>query len=1192
MTLRGTVHPLANAANDRGPAPDGMQLQRIQLLLRRSPARQAALERLIAQMHTPGSAQYHQWLTPRQFGEQFGPSDQDIATIESWLASHGFQVNGVDPAKQVLEFSGDVAQMREAFHTQIHKYAVHGKTHYANASNPQIASALAPVIAGFVSLNNFRIRRYSRVLGEALYDTRAHTATPEWTYGAGANVTYPLAPADFAKQYDLSPLYTGGVNGARETIAVLSDSNIDVSLVNQFRSTFGLAANPPQVIIDGNDPGIDGINDPDGPNFDSIEAYLDVEWSGAVAPAATIDLVTAADTALASGLILAAEHAVFSNIAPVISLSFGFCEPGLGSTNSFLNLLWEQAAAQGITVVVSSGDSGSAGCDNDTSQFYAVGGLAVNGYASTPFNVTVGGTDFFYSDFNNSAALTSQLATFWNATPTQLPQASLLQVIPEQPWNDSQYGLDAINDYTQINNSTATTIAGGGGGASSCQSGTGTSSSGGWATCTAGYAKPSWQTGAGVPADGVRDLPDVSLFAADGLNLSFYPICATDGDCQPPTGSNLIQITGVGGTSASVQAFAGIMALVNQRYGRQGQADFVLYPLKSQFPAAFHNVIQGTNSVPCSFSPSTPNCISVSSPITVTDPALGAAVEGQIGSGATADYNAAAGYNLATGLGSIDANVLVTDWGSIKFTSTTINLTSPTAGATISHGASVTFSGTVAGTGTPTGDVAIETDSTEPVNQAQTTFTLSGGSFSGSINFLPGGSYNVWANYGGDGTNASSASSKVAITVNPEASTTYFNILDSATSATGTTAISSGQTNIPYGTQLILSAQPVPTTYYNQCITPSSPPSSCKTATYSFPTGAVTFADNGATINTAVINAEGDAEYNAPWSIGSHSVTANYSGDASYNPSSGAPTNPFTFSIVKDTPTLLLSSATQKTSGGAQSTVFTIEVENSANLSGENQYGVTYSNPTTAPTGAVTVSGLPTGVPTSATLSPTVDQNTFSAAGVATITAPPGTAAGTYNVTISYQGDSNYTSGSLAKTVTITTAAGFSLTASPTSLTLASGATTGNTAVITVTPSGGFTGQVNLTCSSLSTTYPGCSLSPSSVSISGTAAQTATLTVTTSSSSALGLPLIKFFPTAGIFALAMILFFSVPTRRRRWSAALGLLLIIISIGGAIGCGGSYNSSSRPPVNYTVTVTGADAATGKITSNTTVSVTVN
>ena len=223
-----------------------------------------------------------------------------------------------------------------------------------------------------------------------------------------------------------------------------------------------------------------------------------------------------------------------------------------------------------------------------------------------------------------------------------------------------------------------TSIAGGSGGASSaavCASGY-SSTTGACTGAITGYAKPSWQTGAGVPADNVRDLPDVSLFAADGLNYSYYPICASDGDCQTPTGTNLYQITGVGGTSASAPAFAGIMALVNQKYGPQGQADHVLYPLKTQFPASFHDITVGTNSVPCNtntlnlggstFAPV--DCIAAKTPITIQDPNYGVSVvEGQIGTGTTPEYNAAAGYNLATGLGSVDAAQLVANWGSVKF---------------------------------------------------------------------------------------------------------------------------------------------------------------------------------------------------------------------------------------------------------------------------------------------------------------------------------------------------------------------------------------------------------------------------------------------------------------------------------------------------------------------------------------------
>jgi hypothetical protein len=1036
VTLHGAVSPLAKAANDLGAVADDMQLQRLHLVLKRSAAQENTLRQLIVDMHTHGSASYHQWLTPEQFGAQFGPTDQDIATVESWLASHGFQVSEVKPGKQVLEFSGSVAQLREAFHTSIHKYSLNGESHYANANDPQIPSALAPVVGGFVSLNNFRVKNHSRVLGQAIYNPKTHTARPEWTYGDSSGFSFPLAPADFAIQYDLNPLYNASVpvNGSGQTIAVINDSNINVEFVNQFRSLFGLSVNPPQVILDGNDPGIDGINNPDGPNYDSFEAYLDVEWSGAVAPAATIDLVIGADTVLENGLILAAEHAVYGNLAPVMSLSFGECEGDLGSTDGFFNSLWEQAAAQGITVLVSTGDSGSAGCDNDNTQYYAVNGLGVNGLASTPYDIAVGGTDFYYSDYNNSN-LNAQVETYWNTTPTQQPQASLLRVVPEQPWNDSQYGLNVIDYYSVLGSSQQTIIAAGSGGISdSGDCSTNTYDDGYCVGAIVGYPKPSWQTATGVPADEVRDLPDLSLFAANGQNYSYYAVCAEDGDCQPPSGSNLVQISGVGGTSASVQVFAGMMALVNQKYGRQGQADFVLYPLKAQFPAAFHDVTQGTISVPCAYLPSSPDCIAVANALTVTDPNYGQAVEGELGSGTTADYNASAGYNLATGLGTVDANVLVTNWNNVSSATTTTTLT-PSA-TTLTHGSSITIDGSVSGSGTPTGDVALMTDSQTPLNQGQTFFTLSNGGFSATnVNYLPGGTYNIWGRYGGDGNNAASSSAKTQITVNPEASSTAFNIYDVATPSTGTAPIASGATNIPYGTQLILDAKAAPTT---------------SSTYFGYPTGTVAFADKGTTINTAVINVEGDAEYNAPWSVGSHSVTAAYSGDASYNASSASA---ITFSIARDTPAITLSSAAG-TSGiypGGEKTVLTIQVENSANLYNEDDYGIGYSNPAVAPTGSVSVSGLPSGVPTSATLSAAVDPSTYSPEGVATIVAPANTPTGSYTATIHYGGDANYAATSNSASVMLTattgmastTTASFSGSISPTTSITVTGTVTG-----------------------------------------------------------------------------------------------------------------------------------------------------
>ena len=471
VTLHGMVSPLATAANDRGAAPASMAVDRIHMVLKRSASQEAALRSLIQEQNTPGSPEYHKWLTPAEFGQKFGPSNEDIAKIESWLQSQGFSGVKVNPGRLTIEFNGTVAQVAHTFRAQFHRYEVNGKTYDAVANNPEIPAALAPVVQGFVALNNFPAHRQSRVLGKATYNPKTHEAKAEWSYPVSGGVELVLSPQDFGVEYNLpntalNSTYSSSspqMTGAGETIAIINDANINVSLVNSYRSLFGLPANPPHVIVVGNDPGVNGINNPTGPNGDSIEAYLDVEEAGAVAPDATVDLVIAADTASENGLVLAAEHAVYSNVAPVMSLSFGLCEQQLGSSNQFFSQLWEQAAAEGITVVVSTGDDGSAGCDTSGSQ-YATKGIAVNGLASTPYDVAVGGTDFFY---NGQSSLVS---AYWNTTGTDTPRASILAHIPEQAWNDSQYGTNLVDYYSAVG---STTIGAGSGGGRECANRTG-----------------------------------------------------------------------------------------------------------------------------------------------------------------------------------------------------------------------------------------------------------------------------------------------------------------------------------------------------------------------------------------------------------------------------------------------------------------------------------------------------------------------------------------------------------------------------------------------------------------------------------------------------------------------------------------------------------------------------------------------
>jgi hypothetical protein len=720
-------------------------------------------------------------------------------------------------------------------------------------------------------------------------------------------------------------------------------------------------------------------------------------------------------------------YAVDSNVAPVISLSFGQCEFYLGARNQAIEGLWEQAAAQGITVVVSTGDNGSAACDSPDAQDYALHGQAVSGYASTPFNVAVGGTDFYYTDFNQGdTAIDAQLAQYWNTTPSNnTPKASLNAAkapIPEQPWNDSQYGDNLIDFYTQIAGSLDTSMAAGSGGASNCSTGTGTGANG-WTACTAGYAKPAWQQslvdvpGSGMPNDSVRDLPDVSLFAANGQNDSYFPICAADGDCQPASGDGTVQITGIGGTSASAPAFAALMALVNQKYGRQGQADNILYPLWLQFPTAFRDVTVGTNSVPCEYSPAaSPNCISVPDPIAIDS----GVIEGKIGAGATADYNAAVGYDLASGLGTIDANALLTDWNKVTFGATTTTL-SPSS-TSFAHGTAITVSGSVAGTDSPTGDVALMTDSTAYGNQGSAIFPLNNGSFTSAndtsypqnINFLPGGTYHIWGQYGGDAKNALSTSTPVLITVNPESSAIDLNLVQEY--PFGIYQPGNGPTaQIDYGTEMLLSAAVAPSADaadVENCLLGNP---ACTTQFYTTPTGAVTFTDatsGGAVSSTSVMNTAGDAELNAPFAVGAHAVSASYDGDASYT--AAATTAPINFTVVKDTPVIGWGASNSApgsfTLVAGQPTVLNVLVENAAQFNYFlSAFGTAVASlAVLPPTGTVTVSSTPAGISGTVTLSPGRDPEIAGELGVGTLLLPANLAPGTYSVTFSYVGDANY----------------------------------------------------------------------------------------------------------------------------------------------------------------------------------------
>jgi len=411
LTLRGNRHPLAALRSDAGAVAPEFPMEHMLLTLLPDAEQQDALDRLLEAQHNPESPYYHQWLTPEQFAERFGVSEADAAQVVGWLQGHGLKVEEVTAGRRSIIFSGIAAQVESAFHTPIHAYKIGDQLHHANAKDPEIPSALGRVVGGVVSLHDFR--------SEPTHNG-ARLPKPDFTSGG----SHYLAPADFATIYDLGPLYQQSINGSGQSVAIVGRSNIKLADVRQFRTFFGLPNNDPQIIINGADPGIWNSGE-------ETEADLDVEWSGAVAKNATIKFVVSKSTNSSDGVDLSAQYIVNHNLAPVMSTSFGLCEAFLGSSgNAFLNGLWQQAAAQGITVFVSSGDNGAAGCDSAAAAS-ATYGRRVNGLCSTPYSVCVGGTEF--NDASNSSL-------YWSPSNASGTEASALSYIPEVVWNESSPG--------------------------------------------------------------------------------------------------------------------------------------------------------------------------------------------------------------------------------------------------------------------------------------------------------------------------------------------------------------------------------------------------------------------------------------------------------------------------------------------------------------------------------------------------------------------------------------------------------------------------------------------------------------------------------------------------------------------------------------------------------------------------------
>jgi subtilase family serine protease len=667
VTLVGNTRPEATAVNDRGAVPDSLPLKHILLQLRRPAEREAAFESDLADLTRPGSANYHQWLTAAQIGAEFGPSRSDVDTVVGWLSAHGFVVNEVYPSRMTIDFSGTAGEVRDTFHTAIHRFDVGGVSHIANVRDPRVPAALAPVIAGPVSLHDFRPRPGGHLL--------PNFTVPGCDLGAStlSSTCYFVTPKDLAAIYDFNRAYAGGNRGGGQTIAVAEDSNIySASDWFTFRRLFGLDSyagtlaqtHPP---ASGRDA---ACADPDV-NKDSFEAILDAEYSGAAAPDAAIEVASCANTSATGGVQIAVLNLVNApHPPPIISVSYIDCEEYLGAAgNAFVRSTYKQAASEGISVIGIGGDEGPATCDYGAKA--ASHGIAANGLGSTPYDLAVGGTDFG-DVYHHEAEM------YWRRTNSGA-YGSAVSYIPEIPWNNScasrliakfvsgskvTYGIGGFCNSARGTEDFLTTYAGSGG-PSSCAL---RDASG---DCT-GYAKPHWQNVFGNPADGVRDVPDVALFAAGAVWGHAYIVCDSDPSTGYPPCSEFPHSYTYGyGTSFAAPVMAGIMALIDHAAGdQQGNPAPYLYALaRKEYGSKgnarcnstlgrgaantciFHNVTEGDNDVPCV--PGTPDCFAPSGTYGVVSTS-GTAYEPA--------FPAAPGWNFATGIGSVDVGNLVRNW--------------------------------------------------------------------------------------------------------------------------------------------------------------------------------------------------------------------------------------------------------------------------------------------------------------------------------------------------------------------------------------------------------------------------------------------------------------------------------------------------------------------------------------------------
>jgi hypothetical protein len=826
--LTGSLNPMAKAEFDRGLADNSKVIQGMSIEFKRTPAQEASLAALLKAQQDAGSPYYHKWLTPAEFGQQFGMSSADLDKVTGWLQQEGFTITSVAASKNAIGFSGNIAAVEAAFQTKIHNYSVNGETHFSNADQISVPSAFAGTVGGVRGLDDFRLK--PRVL----------KSNPHFT--SGVSGAHYVAPGDFAVIYDVNPLYTAGNTGKGVTIAVIGQTDIVASDITNFRGAAGLPANAPTVFtVPATTPLSSAAGSASG---DLAETDLDLEWSGGVASGASIVLVNAGDVFTA--LAYASQNPINGITIPIISMSYGTCEANVSTANQIVIEGWlKQANSQGQTVVLASGDSGAADCDGSSVTSASLG-LSVDYPGSSQYVTDLGGSEFT----GDGTAQTPQTGagTYWSANGSNDLITSAKSYIPEMAWNDTTFSL-----------ANGGGLSAGGGGVSAL------------------FPKPSWQTGVpGIPADLHRDVPDISLNASpdhDGYLYCTQVQTVASGNnfvagCQATSfrlsdpgqsdNNNLVPNSVAGGTSFAAPSFAGLLAIVEQKLasgGGLGNINPALYQLAANattYASAFHDITVGNNQVPCATS--SPNCPTGSNPV--------------IG------YTAGTGYDQATGLGSVDANSLATVFTAlVQATGTKTTLTA-SPGTSLAINEQVTFTATVApntATTPPAGTVTFTVDGAAQTPVAVSTTAPYTAVFTTA--FASSGTHSVAATFNSANTTyTGSTSSSVTITV-----------VAQGTGAT-TTTVSANPTSFALGSSVTLSA-----TVSGQTAGTLTGPLTFTTGSPAVTIGTVKQVTIGAG-NTATATLTVNATASLGFAPGTDTITANYGGDTFNATSSGQTT--------------------------------------------------------------------------------------------------------------------------------------------------------------------------------------------------------------------------------------------------------------------------------------------------------------